>query len=175
MTLIEIVFYVFGGLTVFSALGVLFFKKVLYAALSLVSSLLGIAGLYVLSNADFLAVTQILIYAGGIIVLLIFGVMVTKRVSTDNEVISLAHNKGIGFLLGLITFALLSVGIWQTNVNAIEWIQKGKSEINMGSSIPILGEKLMTTYLLPFEIAAIFLLIVLIGAVFIAGKNITNE
>lgn len=175
MTLIEIIFYLFGGLTVVAALGVLLFKKVLYAALSLVTTLLGIAGLFVLSNADFLAVTQLLIYAGGMIVLLIFGIMVTKRVSTDNQVISFAHNKGIGFLLGLITFALLFVGVWQTNVGAIEWVQKGKSEINMRSSIPILGEKLMTTYLLPFEIAAIFLLIVLIGAVFIAGKNITNE
>ena len=52
---------------------------------------------------------------------------------------------------------------------------QGKDKMNMTTSIPILGEQLMTTYLFPFEIAAIFLLIVLIGAVFIAGKNVTSK
>jgi NADH-quinone oxidoreductase subunit J len=175
MSIVEIIFYVFGGLTILSALGVLLSSKVLYSAVSLLASLLGVAGLYVLSHADFLAVTQILIYVGGIIVLMIFGVMVTKRVSADNEVISFAHNKGIGFLLGIVTFAILFIGIAQTSLENIDWIQQGKNKMHMTTSIPILGEKLMTTYLFPFEIAAIFLLIVLIGAVFIAGKNVTSK
>ena len=75
MNLIEIIFYFFAGLTVLSALGVLLSNQVLYAAISLIASLLGVAGLYVFCNADFLAVTQLLIYAGGIIVLMIFGII----------------------------------------------------------------------------------------------------
>ncbi len=170
MSVIEIIFYIFGGLTVLSALGVLFSSNILYSAISLLASLLGVAGLFVLSSADFLAVTQILIYVGGVTVLMIFGIMVTKRVSKDNEPISFAHNKGAGLVLGAIVLGVLSYFAFTLNPMLGTAIKGQES-----TTLPIIGEKLMTDYLFPFEIAAVFLLIVLIGAIFIAGKKITEK
>jgi NADH-quinone oxidoreductase subunit J len=76
-----ILFYMFVVLTGVSALGILFIKNVFHAALLLLVSLLSIAGIYIINFAELVAVTQILIYAGGILILLIFGIMLTSRLS----------------------------------------------------------------------------------------------
>jgi NADH-quinone oxidoreductase subunit K len=81
MELQAIVFYVFAFITLGSAFVVVFSRNIIYSAFSLLFTFFGVAGLYVLLNADFLAVTQILIYVGGILVLLLFGVMLTNRVN----------------------------------------------------------------------------------------------
>ena len=80
MDTFDIVFYVFAVITVVSAFVVVFSRNIMYAAFSLLFTFFGVAGLYVLLSADFLAVTQILIYVGGILVLLLFGVMLTNNV-----------------------------------------------------------------------------------------------
>ncbi|MEK6571394.1 MAG: NADH-quinone oxidoreductase subunit J, partial [Bacteroidota bacterium] len=78
MQLFDIVFYVFALVTVVSAFVVVFSKNIVHSAFSLLFTFFGVAGLYVLLNADFLAVTQLLIYVGGILILLLFGVMLTS-------------------------------------------------------------------------------------------------
>src|SRR5512137_862839 len=80
MEVFDIVFFVFAFITVVSGFIVVFSKNIIYSAFSLLFTFFGVAGLYVLLQADFLAVTQILIYVGGILVLLLFGVMLTNRV-----------------------------------------------------------------------------------------------
>src|SRR6188768_2149670 len=78
---LDLLFYSLEVLAFASALCILFTKNVFYAALLLIICLLSIAGIYIMANAEFLAVTQILIYAGGVLVLIIFGVMLTTRIS----------------------------------------------------------------------------------------------
>src|SRR5512138_3238062 len=86
MTLYEIIFYFFALVTVGSAAVVVFSRNIIYSAFSLLFTFFGVAGLYVLLSADFLAVTQLLIYVGGILVLLLFGVtLTTKLVSVDMQ------------------------------------------------------------------------------------------
>src|SRR5512135_444399 len=80
MDVFDILFFVFAFITVVSAFIVVFSKNIVYSAFSLLFTFFGVAGLYVLLQADFLAVTQILIYVGGILVLLLFGVMLTHKV-----------------------------------------------------------------------------------------------
>ena len=80
-----ILFYVFAVLTVVSAFAVVFARSLIYSAFSLLFTFMGVAGLYVLLSADFIAVAQIMVYIGGILILLVFGVMLTRHV-TDVEI-----------------------------------------------------------------------------------------
>ena len=75
----DIIFYAFAILTIVSAVGVVFSRSIVYAAFSLLFTFFGVAALYVLLAADFLAITQILLYVGGILVLVVFGIMLTSR------------------------------------------------------------------------------------------------
>ena len=82
MNLYEIIFYFFAVVTVGSAMVVVFSKNIVYSAFALLFTFFGVAGIYVLLNADFLAITQLLVYVGGILVLLLFGVMLTSNTVT---------------------------------------------------------------------------------------------
>ena len=81
MSLAQFIFYFFEALTAAAAIGILFVRNVFYAALLLLVCLLSVAGIYVMAFAEFIAVTQILVYVGGILVLIIFGIMLTSRIS----------------------------------------------------------------------------------------------
>ncbi|MBT7012312.1 MAG: NADH-quinone oxidoreductase subunit J, partial [Planctomycetes bacterium] len=82
---IQLAFYFFAAMTLGFALVSLFHKNVVHSAFSLLGTLLGMSGLYVTLNADFLAMTQVLIYAGGILMLLLFGLMLTKPSETERS------------------------------------------------------------------------------------------
>jgi NADH-quinone oxidoreductase subunit J len=108
----EIAFYGFSALAIGAALTILFTRNVMYAALCLFIALLGVAALYVLAGADFLAITQLLIYVGGVLVLLIFGVMLTHRAEREssqkaNIVLTTHLNRFWGALIALSIFGLL--------------------------------------------------------------------
>ena len=169
---IQIIFYIFAGLTIASALVVLWTKNVLYAAFSLIITFLGVAAMYVFAGADFIAVAQILIYVGGILVLIIFGVMLTNRLS-GQSVITESHNKFTGYLIGLAVFGTLFYAIYKINFAALA-IPNDGSGIAGESTVGLIGVKLMSTYMLPFEIIAVLLLLTLIGAAFIAGRQIED-
>lgn len=157
MTLYDGVFYVFAFITVVSAFLVVFTRNIIYAAFSLLFTFFGVAGLYALLHADFLAVTQILIYVGGILVLLLFGVMLT------NKVVSVDLKTGT---LQTIP-ALLIVGIVAGSLTALfysSWKDVPDPVTEPVSVTRTLGEMLMTGYLLPFEVASVVLLVALIGA-----------
>ena len=80
LTLFDIIFYFFAFITIVSAAIVVFSRNIIHSAFSLMFTFFGVAGLYVMLNADFIAVTQVLIYVGGILVLILFGVMLTTKV-----------------------------------------------------------------------------------------------
>lgn len=167
-------FYGFAGLAIFSALFILFTKNLMYAALALFLSFLGVAAMYVFAMADFLAVSQIMIYVGGVLVLLVFGIMLTQSEKSykntgPNDI--LVQNKGIPVglaLSGILLFVLIKI------VGTVEFaLAVGGAERK--STLHDLGVKLMTTHLLPFEIIAILLLAVLIGAGYMAYNRIKHS
>lgn len=169
----QIIFYAFAAIVVISAGMILFTRNVLYAAFLLIIVFLGVAAVYVFAGADFLAITQILVYVGGILVLMIFGVMLTNKLA-GQAVITEGQHYFWGTLIGLSLFGLLTHTMLQINFSKLEWIQQAEAEgqIIESSTIQTIGVQLMTDYVLPFEVAGILLLVALIGAAFIAKRQL---
>ncbi|RPI18187.1 MAG: NADH-quinone oxidoreductase subunit J [Ignavibacteriae bacterium] len=164
MNYYEIIFYVFAVLTVVSAGVVVFSRNIIYSAFALLFTFTGVAGIYVLLNADFIAITQLLIYVGGIMILLIFGVMLTTNV-TNVEITT----QTLKALPATIVVAIVSALLVSTMVST-KWAVKDPISVE-STTINQIGELLLTKYLLPFEIASIVLLIAMMGAAFLARKN----
>lgn len=174
--IIYIVFYFFVGLVLLSALTMLITRNLLYTAFSLLATLLGLSALYVFCGADFLAIVQLLVYVGGILVILLFGIMLSNSAkpnldaqTTPQAPQSLNKNVFWGISISGGLFCLLVWTIFQAKFSERPWIQQAiqKTEASE-SSIPVLGVGLMTDYLIPFEIAGLLLLIALVGASLIA-------
>jgi NADH-quinone oxidoreductase subunit J len=167
MELYDAVFYLFALVTVLSAFIVVFSKNMVYSAFALLFTFFGVAGLYVLLQADFLAVTQILIYVGGILTLILFGVMLT------NKVISVEIKTGsIHAVPALIIVAVVAgtfAGLFYSTWHAVT-----PPPITLSTTTPTLGEMLMTGYLLPFEVASVVLLVALLGAALTARRARTS-
>lgn len=159
------IFYALGGLTLLSALGILLTRNIIHAAFLLVVTFFAVAGIYVLANASFVGVTQLLIYVGGILILMIFGIMLTNKLN-GKAVITDNHNQFAGILIGGVFFTLLSYIILDANFSSIE-----QGQVQMSNIIKYIGINMMTTYLIPFEIAAVLLLIALIGAAVLSEKR----
>ncbi|HXG01675.1 MAG TPA: NADH-quinone oxidoreductase subunit J [Bacteroidota bacterium] len=164
MQLFDYAFFVFAFITLASAFIVVFSKNIVYSAFSLLFTFFGVAGLSALLQADFLAVTQILIYVGGILVLLLFGVMLTSKV-VNVELKTGTLQTVPALLLVAIVAGTLS-GLFYSS-----WRQTAASAAELTTTTPTLGQMLMTTYLLPFEIASVILLVALIGAAMFARKK----
>jgi NADH-quinone oxidoreductase subunit J len=167
MQLFDIVFYVFALITVVSAFIVVFSRNIVYSAFSLLFTFFGVAGLYVLLNADFLAVTQLLIYVGGILILLLFGVMLTSKV------IDVRMKTGALQTIPAVTLVAGLAGVLCGVFYVADWKRASLPELK--STAPKLGEMLMTTYLLPFEVASIVLLVALVGAAMIARREKSGQ
>lgn len=165
MQLFDIAFFVFAFITLASACIVVFSKNIIYAAFSLLFTFFGVAAMYVLLNADFLAVTQILIYVGGILVLLLFGVMLT------NNVVSVEIKTGaIQTVPALIIVAVVAGSL--AGLCYATWKGTAVPEAaGLQTTTGTLGQMLMTSYVIPFEIASVVLLVALIGAAMTARRH----
>ena len=151
-------------LTIVTAVWVVLSPNLIHSAVSLLFTLFGVAGLYVYLYADFIAATQIIIYVGGILVLIIFGVMLTNNIDDPKQ-----SNKSQNQLLGgIFSFALLI--ILTNNVFNTNWYSKDL--IIRDSTVNDIGYMLLSTYLLPFEIVSILLLAALIGAAMLSRKKV---
>jgi NADH:ubiquinone oxidoreductase subunit 6 (subunit J) len=168
MMITEFIFYFFSAIACFSAAYILFANNILYAAFSLVLTFLSIAVMYIFAQAEFLAVSQIMIYVGGIVVLIIFGVMLTNRIS-ERKIEHGSHNKFLGFVISTTLFTLL--------IYAIVAINFPSTSIPKEGNVKTIGIGLMSDYILPFELAAIILLIALIGSTVVVSKKMggTNK
>jgi len=156
----ELIFYILAAITVVSGLMVAFLPNIIHSAVSLLFTFGGVAGLYVYFSADFLAATQLLIYVGGILVLILFAVFLSHRISTVKM-----SNPTRFVLPGFVVFiGLLSVLAY--TVTHTKWAEQGAVEY--APTTAKIGELLMTKYLLPFEVASVLLLAALIGAALIS-------
>lgn len=160
--------YLFMFAVVTSVLVMLFTKTIFYAALSLIVTLLSISGIYALLYAEFLAITQIVIYAAGVLVLILFGIMLTNRI-TGKPLLMQSHHSFIGMILSMSMFALLIVAYLKTSFNQVRTIALQGNHINH------VGIELMSTYVVPFEIAGVLLLVCVIGAALMASSFKKND
>ena len=159
-----VVFYVFAAVTVGSAAVVVLARSLIYSAFALLFTFFGVAGLYVLLGADFLAATQLLVYVGGILVLLLFGVMLTHKLY-DLDL----RSEVTQFLPGLIVAAgLFAVLVLTFNTHAVGGRARPAARAPTTAEI---GRLFMGQYLLPFEAASVLLLVALMGAAMIVRRR----
>jgi NAD(P)H-quinone oxidoreductase subunit 6 len=159
-----VVFYLLAAVTVASALGVALSHNVVYSAFSLMGTLLGVAGLFVLLGADFLGVVQLLVYVGGILVLTLFAVMLTHRIADVH-----VSNRAVGRPAGAVIVG--AVFLWMVYVaGRATWVTK--PAVTAEPTTYAIGNAFLTTYILPFEIASVVLLVALIGAVVVSRKEV---
>lgn len=159
----NIVFYATAVVVIFSGALAVFARNIINAAFALFFTLLGMAVFFVMLGADFLAITQIVVYVGGILVLLLFGVMLTRRAVEKDS-----FDKPTTYIGGAIAGVLLFVSLMIIIVKT-QWINSGAA-LYEPTSAPI-GLLLLSKYLLPFEVASITLLIALIGAAYIVRRK----
>ena len=156
-------FYVLATVTVASAAVVVLARSLIYSAFALLFTFFGVAGLYVLLGADFLAATQLLVYVGGILVLLLFGVMLTHKLY-DLDL----RSEVTQFLPGLIVAAGLFAVLVLT-FNKTQWAA-GPGRPPAATTAEI-GRLFMGQYILPFEAASVLLLVALMGAAMIVRRR----
>ena len=159
----DYVFWFIAIFTIISAITVVVNNQLLYSAIALLFTLFGVAGMYIFLWADFIAGVQLLVYIGGINVLIIFGIMLTNRISSV-RLSQTNVQQGIGGVISLWTFIMLTVVITKT-----QWYQS--PGIEPSSTVYELGTLLMTKYLLPFEAASILLLGALVGAAILSRQE----
>ena len=166
-TLRDLLFYLFAGLTVVGACATAFSKHIVYSAVGLLAALAGTGAIYVFLSADFLAVAQLLVYIGGVLVLILFAVMLTNRiteVSVSN--VSLGLPGGVALLIAtapVLAFVALATP-WPT-----------RTPDPLAPTTRAIGNAFLTQWLLPFELASLVLLATLIGAVIIARKELKAD
>ncbi|MFC1525083.1 NADH-quinone oxidoreductase subunit J [Planctomycetota bacterium] len=155
----HVIFYGFAALVVFSAMVVAFSRNIVHSAFALLLTFFGVAGLYVFLAADFLAAAQILIYVGGILVLLLFAVMLTHNISE----VKLSNPATKPWIAGPIVLIILAGLIWV--FVSTDW---PVNELVTESTTKAIGRSILGPYLLPFEVVSALLLAALIGAAFLA-------
>lgn len=156
-----ILFYIISIIVIGGALGMVGTRNMVHAILFLLGSLIGVAGIYVLVFAEFLALVQILIYGGGIIIVLLFALMLTKRDEFHGRMENAQWPLAAIASLGL--FVLITASIFADPQSGFEKpIHANFTEI---------GRSLFTKWAIPFEIASLILLIALIGAIVIARSG----
>lgn len=163
MDTISLAFYALAFLTIAAAIFVVTSKNVFHSAIYLILALFGVAGVYVLLQAPFLAAAQVLIYVGAVSMLMIFAIMLTARIA-DQSIRHTNEQVVTGLLVSLGLLAVIVYSLWQTPFP----VSSAAMAEGAGAT---LGQLLLTQYALPFEIVSVLLLGALIGAVVIAKKD----
>ncbi|MBB6110680.1 NADH dehydrogenase subunit J [Mucilaginibacter lappiensis] len=179
MTLLRVLFYFLSFIAIVSALYAASSKNLVRSIFVFFVTLFSLAGLYVLALADFVAVTQVVIYVGGILVLILFAFMLsgkeTLNVLQKQEGKFLSMKKLPAILLAVLFFVVLINVVFKANADNLPWVRDAislKNEITPKDiMIDNIGVNLMTRYLLPFEAISILLLVALVGAAHLSRKE----
>lgn len=162
----NLVTYTLAVVAAISAVAVLFVKEVFHAALLLLVCLICVAGIFIMFNAEFLAVVQLLVYAAGVLLLIVFGIMLTVRNNPLEQ--NTSQNEIMSGVVGLLLFGIM--------IYALDRVIASPSVVAKQLSPEDIGALLMTRYAIPFEVAGMLLLVSLVGAIVAAtqGKKIEN-
>ena len=161
----DVLFYLLAALTIAGALGVALSRNILYSSIGLLMALLGAGSLYVFLSADFLAAVQVLLYAGGILVLMVFGVMLTHRIADVTVETTYTNWKAGAMIAGSLWVLLVT---W---INRVPWIVPEMLP-DYAPTTRQIGINFLGDYLVPFEYSSIVLLIVVLGAATLVRKEV---
>lgn len=159
----QITFYALAFFIIVPAVMVTRLRNIFYAGLCLIVCFMGVAGIYLLLNAEFLAAVQVLIYSGAISILILFAIMMTHHLYSKSIVVSNEQKYAALVLVVLLVsmiMVILSVTTWNIST------EKQPSNV-----LQMVGSLLMKDYVLPFEVVSVLLLVSLVGAVIIARKE----
>jgi NADH-quinone oxidoreductase subunit J len=162
MTMDLFVFFVLALVAVGSAFGLLISRNGIYAALNLVLNFLTVAVFYLLLGAPFIALSQVTVYAGAIMVLFLFVIMLLGAEKLPPSSV-LSYQRVSAYVLGGLLLAEIGYWIWRGALTAV--IVPPPAEFNTMASIEKMGEMLFSQYLLPFEVTSVMLLVAMIGAI----------
>jgi len=158
--LAQVIFYALAALTVGSAMLVAFSRNIVYSTFALLGAFMGVVGIYILLAADFVAMVQLLVYVGGILVLTIFAVMLTAGIG-DVTVSNRAVGRGSAiFTVGIAGLVMLYA------IERTQWHQV--ASVTPAPTTYAIGNAFLGDYVLPFEVASLVLLAALIGAIVIS-------
>lgn len=165
--MLRLLFFYFAGMTLINSILFIFFRNIVYSVFVLLIAFIHIAGLYILLNAEFIAAIQIIVYAGAILVLYLFVLMLFN----PKEKKRYLHSQSpVGIFLGLIIFGLMVLSVLKTEILG----QKGEFTIDAVKSIghtQAIGQVLYTDFIFPFEVASFILLVAMLGAIVLAGRT----
>ena len=167
MTVAQGIFYLIAAIAVGGALGFVLAKNAVYAALFLIVALLAVAGVYILLASEFLALVQVLIYAGAVTVLLLFALMLTRTTDVRESM------TGAQWPLAAVVSMLLG-GLLIVTVTTSDWPGDADGTITR-VLFEDLGASLFTQWAVPFEIASLVLFVALVGAIVIAREEEEEE
>ena len=155
------VFFLFAGLALLFACGVIFFRNVVHSALSLTATFICVACLYLSIGAEFMGAVQILVYGGAVAVLIVMAIMLTRRddMAHSNPSCGLFRHVAAAGVAGLFLLGMAAVAILSPFRSAPQ---------PLGDAAPELADLMLTHYVLPFEVAAVLLLMAMIGAIVLA-------
>lgn len=163
-----IFFYIIGAISVLAALGVVASPNPIHSGILLVVCFLNVAGIFVMLGAEFLAIVQVIVYTGAILVLLLFVLMLVDPHELPTFYLAKPLQRGVGVLLGLILLLEIGAAI----VTQTQFGPKGRATPAnieaMGGNVQALGSVLQTNYLLVFEVVSLVLIVGIIGAIVLA-------
>ncbi len=164
----QILFYFFSALAIVSAILMVTRRNIVHGAVFLITTLLATAGVFLLLQAEFLFVVQIILYVGGIMVLFVFVIMLVNLDVALRQV-QFNRQKYVAVLLSLVLAAQVFFALWIA--------RNGVNLTNSASTMPVrnteaIGDAIFQHYMLPFEIASILLLVAMIGAVVMAKRRV---
>jgi NADH-quinone oxidoreductase subunit J len=170
----QIIFYFFAALTLISAFLVVNLQNLVRSIFLFFVTIFSLAAMFVFALADFIAVTQVVIYVGGVLVLMLFAFMLSNReLLSGLQVIKggfkMSHLAGLLISCGI--FFLLYLSISSADVINLPWVKNSQPLGQNDNTIHQIGIHTMTRYLLPFEVVSVFLMMALIGAAHLARKE----
>jgi NADH-quinone oxidoreductase subunit J len=159
----NIFFGVIAAIMLFSAWRVVTTKNVVHAALYLVIVLAGVAAQFLLLGSEFIGVTQVLVYIGAVIVLFLFGIMLTKAKLGDDETVA-RERRLMASLIGVLLFGVMAWAV-------IDDYRDTHVDVSMPTTTADVSDSIFSQYLIPFEVVSVLLLAALIGAIVVARKD----
>lgn len=177
----QLVFWVLSAAVLVSAIGVVSSPNLMHAAMLLALCFVATAGVFVLLNAEFLAAVQVLVYAGGVVTLIVFAIMLSASITGKKAV---THNRqsitalGVSVMMALVMVAILFLNSSGQYVGPGRWwVTPARNDFPAESNVQLVGKSLMSTYTLAFWIASVILIIAMVGALIIASaeKKVPDE
>lgn len=177
MTTEQLIFYVFASVVLVSALLVVGMRNMVRSIFLFFVTLFSMAGLFIFALADFVAITQIVVYVGGVLVLMIFAFLLSSREILNNPPVGKAGLAGIhhlpGMLIAVLFLGVLAVTVFQAAPEQLTWVKEGSQNALQptDNTLHFIGINMMTRYLVPFEVVSVLLMLALIGAAHLARKE----